>query len=177
MDRVFSFTKSYINNAMSRVCKKSGVKKIQIHNVRHSHAGYLINLECVPLLISELLGHEKVQTTLSTYSHLYLNKYQEVVAMIQNQHWTHIKKGSAPCEQRAEPIKSMNAQTIFNYSIIVATRPEPTVRPPSRIANVRPCSIAIGWISSIVISTLSPGMHISVPAGRLQTPVTSVVLK
>ena len=66
---------------------------------------------------------------------------------------------------------------INNYSIIVATRPDPTVRPPSRIANVRPCSIAIGWISSIVISTLSPGMHISVPAGRLQTPVTSVVLK
>ncbi len=65
----------------------------------------------------------------------------------------------------------------YNYSMIVATRPDPTVRPPSRIANVRPCSIAIGWISSIVISTLSPGMHISVPSGRLITPVTSVVLK
>ncbi len=33
---------------------------------------------------------------------------------------------------------------IYNYSMIVATRPDPTVRPPSRIANVRPCSIAIG---------------------------------
>ena len=65
----------------------------------------------------------------------------------------------------------------YNYSMIVATRPDPTVRPPSRIANVRPCSIAIGWISSIVISTLSPGMHISVPSGRLITPVISVVLK
>ena len=63
------------------------------------------------------------------------------------------------------------------YSITVATRPDPTVRPPSRIANVRPCSIATGWMSSIVISTLSPGMHISVPAGSSQTPVTSVVLK
>ena len=65
----------------------------------------------------------------------------------------------------------------YNYSMIVATRPEPTVRPPSRIANVRPCSIEIGWISSIVISTLSPGMHISVPSGRVITPVISVVLK
>ena len=65
----------------------------------------------------------------------------------------------------------------YNYSMIVATRPEPTVRPPSRIAKVRPWLIAIGWISSIVISMLSPGMHISVPSGRLQTPVTSVVLK
>ena len=32
----------------------------------------------------------------------------------------------------------------FYYSIIVATRPDPTVRPPSRIANVRPWLIAIG---------------------------------
>ena len=66
---------------------------------------------------------------------------------------------------------------ISDYSTIVATRPEPTVLPPSRIANVRPWLIAIGWISSIVISTLSPGMHISVPSGNMQTPVTSVVLK
>ena len=65
----------------------------------------------------------------------------------------------------------------YNYSMIVATRPEPTVRPPSRIAKVRPWLIAIGWISSIVISMLSPGMHISVPSGSSQTPVTSVVLK
>ena len=74
---------------------------------------------------------------------------------------------------------SYDNKSIFRlyYSMIVATRPDPTVRPPSRIAKVRPCSIAIGWISSIVISTLSPGMHISVPSGRLITPVTSVVLK
>lgn len=85
-DRVFPFTKSYINNVMARACKKSGVKKIRIHDIRHSHASYLINLGCAPLMISERLGHEKIQTTLSTYSHLYPNKHQEVVDMIQNQH-------------------------------------------------------------------------------------------
>ena len=80
---------------------------------------------------------------------------------------------------RLDTMLSYDNKSIFRlyYSMIVATRPDPTVRPPSRIANVRPCSIAIGWISSIVISTLSPGMHISVPSGRLITPVTSVVLK
>ncbi len=62
------------------------MKKIRIHNIRHSHASYLINLSCAPLLISERLGHEKIQTTLSTYSHLYPNKHQEVVDMMQNQH-------------------------------------------------------------------------------------------
>jgi len=31
-----------------------------------------------PLLISERLGHENVETTLNTYSHLYPNKHSEV---------------------------------------------------------------------------------------------------
>ena len=66
---------------------------------------------------------------------------------------------------------------ILNYSMISATTPEPTVLPPSRIAKRRPFSIAIGEMSSTVISTLSPGRHISTPSGRLITPVTSVVLK
>ena len=80
---------------------------------------------------------------------------------------------------RLDTTLSYDNKSIFRlyYSMIVATRPDPTVRPPSRIAKVRPCSIATGWISSIVISTLSPGIHISVPAGNSQTPVTSVVLK
>ena len=80
---------------------------------------------------------------------------------------------------RLDTTLSCDNKSIFRlyYSMIVATRPDPTVRPPSRIAKVRPCSIAIGWISSMVISTLSPGIHISVPAGSSQTPVTSVVLK
>ena len=80
---------------------------------------------------------------------------------------------------RLDTMLSYDNKSIFRlyYSMIVATRPDPTVRPPSRIAKRSPCSIATGWISSIVISMLSPGIHISVPSGRLQTPVTTVVLK
>ena len=66
----------------------------------------------------------------------------------------------------------------FNQSWLMAmTTPEPTVRPPSRIAKRRPVSIAMGVISSTFMSTLSPGMHISVPSGREMMPVTSVVRK
>lgn len=65
----------------------------------------------------------------------------------------------------------------LNYSITPVTTPDPTVLPPSRIANLNPSSIAIGVISLIVIFILSPGIIISVPAGSSATPVTSVVLK
>jgi hypothetical protein len=63
------------------------------------------------------------------------------------------------------------------YSMHLPTAPEPTVRPPSRIAKRRPGSIATGLINSTVISTLSPGTTISMFAGKSTTPVTSVVRK
>ncbi len=73
-DRIFSFTKYFLKHEMSRVCKKSEVKQIRIHDLRHSHASLLIELGFAPLAISERLGHEKVETTLNTYAHLYPNK-------------------------------------------------------------------------------------------------------
>jgi hypothetical protein len=63
------------------------------------------------------------------------------------------------------------------YLVILVTRPAPTVRPPSRIANFNPSSIAIGWINSTDISVLSPGITISTPSGNVTAPVTSVVRK
>ncbi len=70
-----------------------------------------------------------------------------------------------------------NWKSAFLYSTTSLTVPAPTVRPPSRMANRNPFSIAIGAINSISIATLSPGITISTPAGRCATPVTSVVRK
>lgn len=76
--RLFPYTKSYLTHEMERGCKKSGVKKIRIHDIRHSHASLLVEMGFSPLLIAERLGHERVQTTMETYSHLYPNKQAEV---------------------------------------------------------------------------------------------------
>ena len=67
--------------------------------------------------------------------------------------------------------------TVKCYSTISDTTPEPTLRPPSRIANLIPLSIATGEISSTSISTLSPGITISTVSGNTIEPVISVVLK
>lgn len=77
-ERLFPVTKHYLNHEMIRGCKHSGVKKIRIHDIRHSHASLLIEQGYSPLLISERLGHEKIETTLQTYSHLYPNKHSQV---------------------------------------------------------------------------------------------------
>lgn len=77
-DRLFNCTKYYLTHEMQRGCKISGVKKIRVHDIRHSHASLLVEMGFTPLLIAERLGHEKIQTTLDTYSHLYPNKQNEV---------------------------------------------------------------------------------------------------
>ena len=82
-DRVFPFTKYFLHSEMDRGCKKSNVKRIRLHDLRHSHASLLIDLGFTPLLIAERLGHEKIETTLNTYSHLYPNKQNEMVNTLQ----------------------------------------------------------------------------------------------
>ena len=77
-DRLFPYTKSYLTHEMERGCKRSGVKKIRIHDIRDSHASLLVEMGFSPLLIAERLWHERVQTTMETYSHLYPNKQAEV---------------------------------------------------------------------------------------------------
>src|SRR5208282_3416104 len=63
------------------------------------------------------------------------------------------------------------------YATMSDTRPAPIVRPPSRMANRCPFSIATGAINSISTDTLSPGMTISTPLANCTVPVTSVVRK
>lgn len=36
-ERLFPITKSYLSHEMARGCKKTGVKRIRIHDIRHSH--------------------------------------------------------------------------------------------------------------------------------------------
>lgn len=76
--RLFPYTKHYLYRWMETGCCESGVKRIRIHDLRHSHASLLVELGFSPLLIAERLGHERVQTTMEVYSHLYPNKQQEV---------------------------------------------------------------------------------------------------
>ena len=83
-ERLFPVTKSYLSHEMIRGCKNTGIKKIRIHDIRHSHASLLINQGCDALMLADRLGHEKVSTTLNTYSHLFPHKQQELVHSLES---------------------------------------------------------------------------------------------
>ena len=53
------------------------------HRIRHSHAAALIQMNVAPKLLQERLGHERIQTTLDTYGHLYPNAQAEVAKQLE----------------------------------------------------------------------------------------------
>lgn len=77
-DRVIPVAKTFLEKEMQRGIKLSGMKKIHIHSLRHSHASLLIEMGFSPKEIAERLGHENIETTLNTYSHLYPDKQERL---------------------------------------------------------------------------------------------------
>lgn len=80
--RVFTFSRSAFHGYMIRKCEHSGVHRIRIHDLRHSHASLLINAGVNPLAVSERLGHERIEMTLNVYSHLYNKTRDELMELL-----------------------------------------------------------------------------------------------
>ena len=85
-ERLFRFTKSHMEHCMAIGIERSGVKRIRLHDLRHSHASMLVDMGVAPLEIAERLGHEKVETTLNTYSHLYPSTQSKLAGLLDKKH-------------------------------------------------------------------------------------------
>lgn len=134
-ERLFPITKSYLSHEMIRGCKNTGVKKIRIHDIRHSHASLLINQGCDALMLADRLGHEKISTTLNTYSHLFPHKQQELVHSLESLQATDLPTPEPPSDNpllEAAGITCEVPQTQSNGSD-VTIRPQfgPALVPPN----------------------------------------------
>ena len=69
-DRIFHLTKSFLHHEMTRGAEKAGVKRIRIHDLRHSHVSLMIHMGFTPFEIAERMGHEAEKITLK-YAHLF----------------------------------------------------------------------------------------------------------
>ncbi|MEK5288129.1 site-specific integrase [Streptococcus sp. FSL R7-0212] len=72
-------TKNAIEKQYKKILERDkSLKKIRIHDLRHSHASLLINQGEDYLVVKERLGHASITTTIDTYSHLYPSKQKEL---------------------------------------------------------------------------------------------------
>lgn len=83
-DRLTNATKNFLTHEMERGCKQSGVRRIRIHDLRHSHVSLLIEMGFSALAIAERLGHESTEVTMM-YAHLFPNKQEEMAEKLETE--------------------------------------------------------------------------------------------
>ena len=83
-DRIFNITKSYLYHEMNRGAEQAGVKRIRVHDLRHSHVSMLINLGFSPVEIAGRMGHESIRTTFR-YAHMFPSKQIEMANQLENE--------------------------------------------------------------------------------------------
>ncbi|ARD47607.1 tyrosine-type recombinase/integrase [Sporosarcina sp. P33] len=79
-----SLSTSTLDRRYDRYIEESGVKRIRIHDFRHSHASYLINKGIIISVVAARLGHSDPATTLNVYSHLYPTTEKEAVLTMED---------------------------------------------------------------------------------------------
>ncbi|MTB68751.1 tyrosine-type recombinase/integrase [Streptococcus uberis] len=78
-------TKNATEKLYKKILKRDpNLKRIRIHDFRHSHASLLINQGEDYLVVKERLGHASITTTIDTYSHLYPSKQKSLADKLDN---------------------------------------------------------------------------------------------
>ncbi|MNH92328.1 putative prophage phiRv2 integrase [compost metagenome] len=72
-----------INERFEYLTKKSGLPKIRLHDLRHSHATMLLENNINPKVAAERLGHSSVKMFLDRYSHLLPSMQDEAASTIE----------------------------------------------------------------------------------------------
>ena len=86
-ERLFTVTKSYLNHEMERGAKQAGVKKIRVHDIRHSAVSLLIDMGFSVLAIGDRMGHEAEKITYR-YAHLFPTVQTEMAEKLEMERMT-----------------------------------------------------------------------------------------
>ena len=73
---------SSVSKANENIAKAAGLKKIRIHDYRHSHVSLLANEGINIQEIARRLGHANIEMTWNTYSHLYPREEERAIEIL-----------------------------------------------------------------------------------------------
>ena len=75
---------SLLRDRKNKICDLAGVKRIRLHDFRHSCASLLISKGANITLVARYLGHTKIDETLNTYSHFYKSDLCNLVSTLES---------------------------------------------------------------------------------------------
>lgn len=71
-----------VTRYFQKYIKLAGVKRIRIHDLRHSCASLLISSGCSIVAVSKRLGHKDIRETLNTYSHMMPEDDERIISIL-----------------------------------------------------------------------------------------------
>ena len=75
---------SYVRKTFRKLIEKAKVPLIRIHDLRHTHATFLLQQGVHPKVVSERLGHASISMTMDLYSHVTPNMQKEAAMALQS---------------------------------------------------------------------------------------------
>lgn len=82
-ERLFPITKHFLWHEMRRGSELAGVKRIRVHDLRHSHVSLLIDMGLPPIAIAARVGHKSISITFR-YAHLFPSVQNELASKLNN---------------------------------------------------------------------------------------------
>jgi integrase len=73
-----------LGKTFDRYVEKTGLPRIRLHDLRHTHASLMLEANVHPKIVSERLGHANISITLDTYSHLIPTMQAEAAQKVAN---------------------------------------------------------------------------------------------
>ena len=92
------FLNSFLHHEMDRGCRISGVKRIRVHDLRHSAISLLIDMGFSPLAIADRVGHEAIEITYN-YAHLFPSRQQDMAKQLSQA----MKEAPVPPDKPPDP--------------------------------------------------------------------------
>lgn len=67
------------SRAFVRTCERAGLRRIRLHDLRHTCASMLLAQGAPPRVVMEILGHSSLDMTMNTYAHVMLDAQRKAL--------------------------------------------------------------------------------------------------
>ena len=95
---------NYIRRIHDRILRKAELRKIRLHDIRHSYASLLLTQGERPVYVKEQLGHHSIQMTVDIYGHLIPSSNRQAVNKLDDLSAPHTHPESHQNSQHPENI-------------------------------------------------------------------------
>ncbi len=78
---------NWVLERFKKLLQKAGLPDMRFHDLRHSIATILLSMGTHPKVVQELLGHNRIQETVDTYSQVLPTIHKETIQKLEDVLW------------------------------------------------------------------------------------------